>query len=546
MRNVLWSVLVAFLTTTLAGAETPSKETRDLESALHDLRVVYALAADIEAYRAAHNRLPAAKDVPDLRRVVALSHPRFGTSDEWGTPVYVESDPVRNTYTVAAAGSDKAFDRATWSTPAQTRNNADDIVIHNGKVVRSAETWVNDMLRARGFDMARALAAARADTAAIHTEFAMWRLRDVIKDYFAEHHDYPDLQMLRKLAVEKAVDKLEDPLVDGWGTPFRVRFTPQLKAYRIVAAGSNKTFETDRWDETNTTPDYGRDLVMFNGEFVGMWETHPDDDVVAERADDLEQVRATFTSLVSGASRDRQASRLTGLMDEAHDAMKAGDVLAAVAKYEEAVRLDPSFVDAGMLSSIANGLTNAASAAMRDAAPRIVVLLRRAVDANPNQYNLTASLAGLQRDLGDPQAGRATIDRYAAAHPDDLRIHLLRTRIGTKPGDFDDAARALDAAAASPKNDAEALCTAGILGYEMVAHGDLPPAPRAMILRDARKLLERAISVKPDYFEAMTYLNLVLREQAAAESDPARKKALMDEADRMRSNAVEIIKRRKP
>ena len=184
--------------------------------------------------------------------------------------------------------------------------------------------------------------------------------------------------------------------------------------------------------------------------------------------------------------------------------------------------------------------------ARRDAARRIVVLLRRAVDANPNDYNLAASLAGLQRDLGNPQAGRATVDRYAAAHPDDLRIHLLRTRIGTKPSDFDDAARALDAAAASPKNDPEAFYTAGILGYEMVAHGDLPPAPRAMILRDARKLLERAISVKPDYFEAMTYLNLVLREQAAAESDPARHKALMDEADRVRSNAVEIIKRRKP
>src|SRR6185369_10205376 len=36
MRNALWLLLVAFLTTTLAGAEEPSPETRDLEAALHD------------------------------------------------------------------------------------------------------------------------------------------------------------------------------------------------------------------------------------------------------------------------------------------------------------------------------------------------------------------------------------------------------------------------------------------------------------------------------------------------------------------------------
>jgi tetratricopeptide (TPR) repeat protein len=558
MQSLFW---LAFL-----AAVTPAADpTRDLEAGLHDLRVAYALAADIEAYRAAHNRLPAVKDVSELARVVGLSHPKFGTSDAWNTPLFVESDPASNRYTVAVAGSDKAFDRATWSTAAQTRSNADDIVIRDGKIIRSSEAWVSEMLRTRGFEMGPALIAARTDNAAIHTEFAMSRLNDVINDYFAEHHDYPALETLRKLAVEKAVNKLEDPMVDGWGTPFRFRFTPQPRSYRIVSAGSNKTFEETQWGETNTTSDYSRDLVLLNGTFVGTWKTHPDDDIVAEGADDLEQVRAKFAALVSGTPKERQASRLSGLMDEARDAMKAGDVVTALAKYEEALKLDPSFVDADTLSFIANSLTGPVAStfppppprtgkplqtiqndpAMRAAAPRVVALLRPLVDAKPNNFDFVASLAALQRDLGDAAAARATIERYAAAHPDDLRIYLLRTRISAEPGDFDKAVRAFDAAVTNPKNDSEALYAAGILGYAMVAHGDVPPAPRAMILRDARKILERAIALKPDYFEAMAYLNLVLRQQAQDETDPAKQKALTDEADRVRSSAMEIIKRKK-
>jgi hypothetical protein len=55
----------------------------------------------------------------------------------------------------------------------------------------------------------------------------------------------------------------------------------------------------------------------------------------------------------------------------------------------------------------------------------------------------------------------------------------------------------------------------------------------------------KATQMNPDYFEAFVYHNLILREQAVTETDPARQQALVAEADAVRAKAVEITKRRK-
>jgi TonB family protein len=51
---------------------------------------------------------------------------------------------------------------------------------------------------------------------------------------------------------------------------------------------------------------------------------------------------------------------------------------------------------------------------------------------------------------------------------------------------------------------------------------------------------DRAIQMKPDYMEALTYKNLLLRLQATTETDPATQQALIAEADKLRDQAVKI------
>ena len=51
--------------------------------------------------------------------------------------------------------------------------------------------------------------------------------------------------------------------------------------------------------------------------------------------------------------------------------------------------------------------------------------------------------------------------------------------------------------------------------------------------------------MKPDYFESMAYLNLLFRQQALLETDPIKQQALIAQADAVRGQAIEIIKKKK-
>ena len=54
---------------------------------------------------------------------------------------------------------------------------------------------------------------------------------------------------------------------------------------------------------------------------------------------------------------------------------------------------------------------------------------------------------------------------------------------------------------------------------------------------------DKALALKPDYFEALTYKNLLLRSEALVEKDPAKQQALLKQADQLRDKAQELQKK---
>ena len=55
---------------------------------------------------------------------------------------------------------------------------------------------------------------------------------------------------------------------------------------------------------------------------------------------------------------------------------------------------------------------------------------------------------------------------------------------------------------------------------------------------------DKAISLNPDYAEALTYKNILLRMQANTETDRAKQDALIKQADEIRNKAMELNKRK--
>ena len=55
---------------------------------------------------------------------------------------------------------------------------------------------------------------------------------------------------------------------------------------------------------------------------------------------------------------------------------------------------------------------------------------------------------------------------------------------------------------------------------------------------------DKALSLNPDYMEAMTYKNILLRLQGEHQTDPTEQKRLIDEADKLRKRVIDAQNRK--
>ena len=55
---------------------------------------------------------------------------------------------------------------------------------------------------------------------------------------------------------------------------------------------------------------------------------------------------------------------------------------------------------------------------------------------------------------------------------------------------------------------------------------------------------DKALSLNPDYMEAMTYKNILLRLKANITKDQAEQKRLIEEADKLRNKVIDAQKRK--
>jgi hypothetical protein len=85
-----------------------------------------------------------------------------------------------------------------------------------------------------------------------------------------------------------------------------------------------------------------------------------------------------------------------------------------------------------------------------------------------------------------------------------------------------------------------------VASYEIAAKdARLSAQQKRDLIRRGFAAFDRAESLRADYFESLTYRNLLLREQAKLESDPAVQRKLIEEADAVRQRALDILKARR-
>jgi TonB family protein len=172
--------------------------------------------------------------------------------------------------------------------------------------------------------------------------------------------------------------------------------------------------------------------------------------------------------------------------------------------------------------------------------------LRAAVTAQP-ALNGYLELSRLQEARGATNEAEATLTEARAALPGERTVLMALASFYNRTGRFDQAVQATDEASNMAPSDATGQFVVATFYEEKIRRDTrLSASDRAKYIRAGITATDRALSIDPDYVEALIIKNILLRHQASHEANDAARAQLIGEADELRSRALELQKTRRP
>jgi cytochrome c-type biogenesis protein CcmH/NrfG len=214
----------------------------------------------------------------------------------------------------------------------------------------------------------------------------------------------------------------------------------------------------------------------------------------------------------------------------------------ALVHYLGAQRLDPGLADLDRLIAYCYiGQFEPQNAAPRNQrlADAAIGRLRQYLAKRPDDATARDALVSLYLAADRP---KQAIDFYAAElqkHPDDLESAKSIATLYASQGDFPGALHWYREIARIDARNPEAFYIYGVVLYEKVAKApDADQAANLRLIEEGKAALARATELRPGYFEALVYTNLLIRQQAAREVDETRRDELLAQADDVRARAI--------
>jgi tetratricopeptide (TPR) repeat protein len=172
-------------------------------------------------------------------------------------------------------------------------------------------------------------------------------------------------------------------------------------------------------------------------------------------------------------------------------------------------------------------------------------MVQRMIELDPKDPANYFALAKIYEDTGNYEQAEATLIKAREAKPNDPAVYMQLAGYYNRQGEFDKTIEALEARTQQEPNNPEAFYTIATYYWDK-AYRDfrLPEADKKKYVESGVAAVDKAISLKNDYMEALVYKNLLLRLQANLEKNPQRQQALLKEADQLRDRAQELRKQR--
>jgi tetratricopeptide (TPR) repeat protein len=264
----------------------------------------------------------------------------------------------------------------------------------------------------------------------------------------------------------------------------------------------------------------------------------------------------------------------------------ASDWKAAAAKYEEAIQMDPS--NYTIYFYLANSYDNMYRPA-RKGEPANDALLQKAIEnyklagekiedpklrtlsleylvatygpeklndptlaepvvkdmikLSPSEPTNYFALGKIYEDSGEYELAEQTYLQAKAAKPNDPEVYTRIAAYYNRQGDFNKLIEYLNEAIKLQPNDPTAYYTIATYYWDKSFRDfRLNEKDKKQYVTDGLTAVDKAIAIKPDYMEAITYRGLLLRVQALLEKDPKEQQRLLKEADTLRDKADQLRK----
>ena len=234
---------------------------------------------------------------------------------------------------------------------------------------------------------------------------------------------------------------------------------------------------------------------------------------------------------------------------EANQAYEREEYAKALSEYHRARTIDPSFPDLDRLigySQIGLYIPEDKSPKNEQHADAAIAELTRYLKKRPEDRIAREALINMYLNANRTSQAIDYFRGYLQAHPGDLEAVKSIATLYAKGGNFNESLNWYEKITLLDSKNPESYYIYGVVCYEKVAKN--PPADAAekmAIIQKGEAALMKACQLKPDYFEALVYLNLLYRQQAVTETDPVKQQQLMAEADKVRNQAVEVNKKKK-
>ena len=164
---------------------------------------------------------------------------------------------------------------------------------------------------------------------------------------------------------------------------------------------------------------------------------------------------------------------------------------------------------------------------------------------DPSEPTNYMALAKLYEDAGRYDDAEAQFAKAKEVKPNDPGVLASLAGYYNRQGDFPKTIEALEAAAALEPNNPEGYHRVATFYWEKSSKDfRLTPAQQRDYILKGLQMEDKALGLNPDYMEAITYKNILLRLQARVEKDPAVQKRLIDEADKLRNRVMEAQRRK--